>query len=126
MPISGHREARLKIQGLTGSKDANRRNKASRLRRKADIVGLDVGGRTLYPAFQFDRRSGSVRPRVAQINHLLDAAGDPWGVASWWVEPLAWLPEGVSPAQAVLAGEYGDVLLRSAQELAGVEPAGEG
>jgi hypothetical protein len=56
----------------------------------ADLIRLRVGGRVQLPRFQFraDRAPDSV---VLEVNRLLDAEADPWGVASWWVDQHAWL-----------------------------------
>jgi hypothetical protein len=54
--------------------------------------------RYLFPAFQFDE-NGQVFSVVPTVNQLLDAESDPWGVASWWVEPHASLPPGTAPRQ---------------------------
>ncbi|MFC0111124.1 hypothetical protein [Kibdelosporangium aridum] len=37
-----------------------------------------------WPAFQFSP-SGSVWPVVREVNEILDAEDDPWGVADWWL-----------------------------------------
>jgi hypothetical protein len=47
-------------------------------------------GDARWPRFQFDP-SGQPRAVVTQINLLLDADRDPWGVADWWLGPNAWL-----------------------------------
>lgn len=75
------------------------RSAAQRLRSDGTIVGLKIGNRYLYPAFQFDQERAEVRPHVAHVNTMLEAAGDPWGVASWWLTPSSRLPAGTSPAE---------------------------
>lgn len=73
------------------------------------LIRLTGPGRvTLWPAFQF----GAHRKLVRRINHILDAAGDPWGAADWWLGPHAWLP-GV-PAR--LLGSVDDQELVEAAE----------
>lgn len=42
------------------------------------------------PIFQFDN-AGELRPIVDEVNRLLGATSDPWGVASWWLESNIWL-----------------------------------
>lgn|SRR5574340_585618 len=79
-------------------RSASDRSVASRLRREGEIVGVPVGNSYRYPAFQFDETTASVRPEVAEVNALLGAHEDPWGVASWWLSPSARLPEGHCPA----------------------------
>ena len=49
------------------------------------LPGLPSGRGYLYPAFQFDAARRDVAPEVRAVNEQLDAAGDPWGVASWWI-----------------------------------------
>jgi hypothetical protein len=66
------------------------------------------GGAQL-PAFQFGP-SGAPWPVVREINELLDAAGDPWGVACWWVDPH----ERLDAAPAALLGRSEDALIRLA------------
>lgn len=88
-------------QGL-GLRGSNQREAASRLRRSSDLLGVpDNGSRGyLYPAFQVDPVSQRVRPVVVAVNRALDAAGDPWGAASWWVSPTPRL-DGAAPMSLV-------------------------
>lgn len=66
------------------------------------------------PAFQF-APAGQPYPVVRQINLLLDAEGDPWGVADWWLGPNAWT--GTVPAESI--GQLDDqVLVAAAQAVA--------
>lgn len=81
------------------------RSAAQRLRGEGGIVGLKVAGRYLHPAFQFDPGRAQVRPHVARINRLLDASGDPWGVASWWLTPNGRLAAGTSPANLAITDD---------------------
>jgi hypothetical protein len=63
------------------------------------------------PAFQVDE-SGQLRPVVASINQLLDAATDPWAAADWWFLPNTWL-HGQCPYQ--MLRQVGDnTLIRAA------------
>lgn len=98
------------IADVLQSRDSNRRSPASRLRERGDIVGYEIGGRYLYPSFQFDATTAKVRPVVAEINQLLDAKHDPWGVSSWWLSPSGWLEDGESPADLAAAGGHEDHL----------------
>jgi hypothetical protein len=43
-----------------------------------------------WPAFQFLPDKGT-HPLVRVINKVLNAAGDPVGVADWWLSPNSWL-----------------------------------
>jgi hypothetical protein len=55
-----------------------------------ELIRLRVDGRVRLPRFQFgaDRSADRV---VLEVNRLLDAEHDPWGVASWWLDRHAWL-----------------------------------
>jgi hypothetical protein len=59
-----------------------------------DLPGLirlaRLDGRVSLPSFQFTR-AGDPKPLVLQINKLLGADTDPWGVADWWLCPNVWL-----------------------------------
>lgn len=68
-----------------GRSTTNGRETASRLRLSGRLVGIKQANRYLYPAFQFDLDRRQVPAVVADVNELLDAGGDPWGVASWWI-----------------------------------------
>lgn len=100
------------VADMLRSRDKNRRSPASRLRERGDIVGYEVAGRHLYPAFQFDATTAKVRPIVADVNRSLDARNDPWGVGSWWLSPSGWLPDATSPADLAVAGG-GDETIRA-------------
>lgn len=95
----------------------NVRDAASLLRRQSRIVGVAQGNRYVYPAFQFDHRTGIVRPIVAEINMLLGSAEDPWGVASWWLTPADRLTDGRSPADEAAVGHDETVRLLAADIL---------
>lgn len=61
------------------------REKVRRLRERSSLLGLPSGSGFLYPAFQFDTVRRRLFPEIIEVNELIDAAGDPWGVASWWM-----------------------------------------
>ena len=105
------------VADMLRSRDSNRRSPASRLRERGDIVGYEIGGRYLYPSFQFDAATAKVRPIVVEINHLIDAKNDPWGVSSWWLSPSGWLREGQSPADLALLGGHDAVIRDIAGDL---------
>ena len=67
-----------------GAKRENR-ERVRRYRERSWLLGLPSGRSYRYPAFQFDADRRDVAPEVRTVNEQLDAAGDPWGVASWWV-----------------------------------------
>jgi hypothetical protein len=82
-----------------GSRSTNLRQYAARLRRENHLLAVPVQkNRYLFPAFQFDNK-GQVFSVVPTVNQILDAESDPWGVASWWVEPHAGLPPCMAPKQ---------------------------
>ncbi len=70
---------------LAGSKSStNLRQYAGKLRRKGVLLGIPHGNSHLYPLFQFDLEKHRVQPVVKEVNAMLFAYEDPWGVASWW------------------------------------------
>lgn len=68
-----------------GASGINKREAASDLRRSGALVGVPVRNKYLYPSFQVDAERARVHPVVSQVNRLLGAHHDPWGVASWWI-----------------------------------------
>lgn len=80
----------------------------------AGLVRLTTpDGTTRLPAFQFDRE-GRARPLVLLVNSLLDADGDPWGAADWWLGGNAWL--GAAPANLIGAGRDDDLVAAAQAE----------
>jgi hypothetical protein len=69
-----------------GTKSTNRQRVAD-LRQRSELLGLRHGRGYVFPAFQFDLSRRCLHPEVAAVNQALDAVGDPWGVASWWISP---------------------------------------
>jgi hypothetical protein len=72
------------ISVALGGRPGNR-EKPRVLRERSELLGLPHGRGFVYPAFQVDPRRKDLRPEVREVNKLLDATADPWGVASWWV-----------------------------------------
>ena len=101
-----------------GAKKTNR-EKVRRFRARSSLLGLATGGSYLYPAFQFDVERREIFPEVRAVNELLDAAGDPWGVASWWISTHARLAN--RPVE-LIGTERADDLLTVAESV--VEPVG--
>lgn len=101
-----------------GARAANR-EKVRQYRERSWLLGLPSGRGYLYPAFQFDHERRDVFAEVRAVNERLDAANDPWGVASWWISPHARL--GARPADLV-GTRRGDDLVAVAG--AGTEPVG--
>ena len=95
------------VSELLGSRSANPRQYAARLRREGALIGLPRGNRYAYPRFQIDERTRHPYPAVKTVGHLLDSANDPWGVVGWWTSPNPRLPEQQAPME--LLGTAGDV-----------------
>ncbi|HUP21816.1 MAG TPA: hypothetical protein VNB06_02610 [Thermoanaerobaculia bacterium] len=96
------------------------RQRVADLRQRSVLLGLPHGNRYLYPSFQFDLERRAVRPEVEAVNRLLEAAADPWGVASWWMSPNAWL--GTARPMDLVGTERAGELQVAAETL--LEPAG--
>jgi hypothetical protein len=84
---------------------------------RADLIRLPSPDGIVLPAFQFSG-AGEPVPIVAEVNALLDAAGDPWGVADWWLGRNAWL-RGI-PAELLGRVPDTDLMLAASAEI----PAG--
>ncbi|GLW61885.1 hypothetical protein Arub01_01290 [Actinomadura rubrobrunea] len=64
-----------------------------------DLIRLDAAdGSVRWPDFQF-APDGSVPPVVRTVNRILDASGDPFGAADWWLGANGWL--GAVPARLI-------------------------
>jgi hypothetical protein len=73
------------LGGVLGSQGGGAaRERARALRERGDVVGVPVGNAYAFPTFQVDVAHGRIFPIVVEINHLLGAGDDPWGVAAWW------------------------------------------
>ena len=103
-----------------GAKPSNR-EKINACRRRSMLLGLprDQGRRYLYPAFQIDSSRQEIHREVLKVNQILEAASDPWGVASWWISVNARL--GSRPMDLVGSGE-GEAVIRAAE--AAIQPLG--
>ena len=95
------REPMLEPRDAALALGANRTNreKVRRYRERSWLLGLPGARGYLYPAFQFDPRRRDVFTEVRAVNERLEAASDPWGVASWWVSRHARL--GARPVDLV-------------------------
>ncbi|WP_228979620.1 hypothetical protein [Streptomyces sp. DH12] len=72
-----------------------------------------AGGAVRLPCFQF--AGGALPwPVVPEVNRLLDADGDPWAVADWWLSGNAWL---AAPPAALLGTGRDGALLGAARAL---------
>lgn len=101
-----------------GARGTNR-EKVRRYRERSWLLGLPAGRGYLYPAFQFDAERRDVFPDVRAVNERLEAVGDPWGVASWWVSRHARL--GDRPVKFVGTDRADDLarVAEAATELVG-------
>lgn len=61
------------------------------------LVVVVEEGAPRCPSFQFDFVRRCIRPEVASVNQLLDAANDSAAVLSWWCNANGRLPNGQSP-----------------------------
>ena len=100
-----------------GAKPANR-ERVRTLRERSWLLGLPRGRAYLYPQFQFDPVSRDIFSSVQTVNELLDAAHDPWGVASWWIERN----DQIDARPIDLVGSDSEALEHAARSL--VEPVG--
>jgi hypothetical protein len=88
-------EARQRLLGVPAYTEQELRARGGRL--GTGLIRLRrPDGIEVLPAFQFDRQ-GAPLPVVTEINRVLRADQDPWGVADWWLGRNALL--GGVPAQ---------------------------
>ncbi len=93
------------VHTLLGLAGANPRQYANRLRIRSDLVAIpDRRNRFLYPLFQFDLDARRPYPEVVEVNRLLCAVDDPWGIAGWWMQRNSRLG-GKEPRELVGKGE---------------------
>jgi len=80
------------IHGLSESRSRNKSVPASRWRTEGKIFAVRMGGRDLYPAFQFE--GGAPRPAVKRILDALPDDLSPWQIALWFSSANGWLDGG--------------------------------
>lgn len=88
-----------RVHEISGNKGSNPSQTAAVWRKANRILGLPVGQRTVYPAFQFDE-GGRPYPLIKRV---LDALPDdmmPWQTAFWLVSPSSVLDGGL-PLDAI-------------------------
>ena len=90
----------------------------------ASVIAFKTERDVVYPKFQFDRE-GRLPAIVAEVNALLGATDDPWGVADWWLSLDASL--GGRPVD-LIAGNPADLdrLRQAARDLLGLTDRGRG
>lgn len=94
------------VAEAVGARGSSNRAVASRLRSRGEIVGVEVQGRFLFPAFQFDLARARVHPVVAEVNRHVTEHGDGWAVARWWMTTV----DGYTPVELI---ESNQELLRA-------------
>lgn len=99
------------VAELLGATGQNRREAASELRRRGQVLGVPISGRKyVFPAFQFDPVDRTVIREAAAVNAHLNARTDPWGVASWWISAHPRL-DGQAPRHLLGTTRAGDLLI---------------
>ncbi|WP_280464051.1 TetR/AcrR family transcriptional regulator [Nocardia carnea] len=78
------------------------------------ILGYRDGRRTRFPAWQFDRAAGEVRPEVTELLEVLGEGFEPAEVSRWTVTVVPEL--NATPAQLLLSGATKNDVLRLAAE----------
>ncbi len=94
-------DVHARLGGAPGAPGAN--NRASRLRKGGELLGVWEGGRFLYPVFQFypDNQGGQLIPAMTELLKVLPSdAEDPsgWRKAFWLFQHHAGLENGQRPA----------------------------
>lgn len=85
------------------------------MQRASALIALpDERDRVFYPAFQVDPKKHRIHPEVEKVNVILGAAGDPWGVASWWLSPHARIG---APPMSLLGTSKSQQLIALAESL---------
>ena len=68
-------------------------------RASSRLLGLPADNGFFYPSFQFNAEQAVIYEAVCEVNEMIWAKKDPWGVASWWFSPNVRL--GACPADLV-------------------------
>ena len=90
------------IHRMSGLNSKNTSVPASRWKSEGKTFSVRVGGRDLYPAFQFE--DGSPRPVVRDVLAALPQAMTAWQKALWFASGNGWL-DGDEPQQRLHDGE---------------------
>jgi hypothetical protein len=86
------------------------RKGVDRRRRRGQLLGWRAGGRTLHPAWQFDRRRGATRPGLPTVLEVLsEVAPDPQAADALMRAPREDL-DGRTLADLLAAGQIETVL----------------
>lgn len=88
-----------RVHEISGNKGSNPAQTAAVWRKANRILGLPVGQRTVYPAFQFDE-GGRPYPLIKRVLDALPDDMTPWQTAFWLVSPSSVLDGGL-PLDAI-------------------------
>ncbi|MBK1636871.1 hypothetical protein [Rhodovulum adriaticum] len=92
-----------RVHEISGNKGSNPSQTAAVWRKANRILGLPVGQRTVYPAFQFDE-GGRPYPLMKRVLDALPDDMTPWQTAFWLVSPSSALDGGL-PLDAIRRGD---------------------
>lgn len=92
-----------RVHEISGNTGSNPSQTAAVWRKANRILGLPVGKRTVYPAFQFDE-GGRPYPLMKRVLEALPDDMTPWQTAFWLVSPSSAL-DGELPLDAIRRGE---------------------
>lgn len=103
------------INEMSGLHSKNKSEPASRWKVEGKTLAVRIGGRDLYPEFQFEE--GSPRPIMKSILKALPQTMSSWQKAIWFASGNGWL-DGAEPQNCL---DDGDSVVAAARQLA--EPA---
>lgn len=92
-----------KVHEISGNTGSNPSQTAAVWRKANRILGLPVGQRTVYPAFQFDE-GGRPYPLMKRVLDALPDDMTPWQTAFWLVSPSSAFDGGL-PLDAIRRGD---------------------
>lgn len=95
------------VHEISGNTGSNPSQTAAVWRKANRILGLPVGQKTVYPAFQFDE-GGRPYPLMKRVLDALPDDMTPWQTAFWLVSPSSALDGGL-PLDAIRRGDEGVV-----------------
>jgi poly(hydroxyalkanoate) granule associated protein phasin len=79
------------VAELAGSRATNQAALANRWKAEGRIFVVEVGGQTLFPAFQFSEDNGQPQSVIAQILTFLQPRFSGWQTALWFTGRNGWL-----------------------------------
>lgn len=108
-----------RVHEISGNTGSNPSQTAAVWRKANRILGLPVGQRTVYPAFQFDE-GGRPYPLMKRVLDVLPDDMTSWQTAFWLVSPSSALDGGL-PLDAIRRGDESvvDAALNEASEIIG-------